>query len=221
MIELRDVSIRAGSFALHGISLRIERGEYVVLMGRTGRGKTTLLEAICGLRTLAGGQILLHDRDVTQWSPAEREIGYVPQDLALFPTMTVRDHLEFALRLRRASRELLRQRVDEMGALLGIAPLLGRRIQGLSGGESQRVALGRALSFRPSVLLLDEPLSSLDEATREDMHGLLRAIRERTGVTTLHVTHSRQEALALADRLLNLDEGRIMDVTDSLKRDEG
>jgi ABC-type sugar transport system ATPase subunit len=209
MIELQRVSLRAGNFALHDISLRVESGEYAVLMGRTGRGKTTLLEAICGLRKVESGRIVLHGDDVTDWSPADRQIGYVPQDLALFPTLTVRQHLEFAVRLRKFPPAVIRERVDEMSALLGITPLLERHVQGLSGGESQRVALGRALSFHPAVLLLDEPLSALDEATRSEMYALLRSIRERTGVTVLHVTHSRQEAAALADRLLLLDEGRI------------
>jgi ABC-type sugar transport system ATPase subunit len=209
MIELQRVSLRAGNFALHDISLRVESGEYAVLMGRTGRGKTTLLEAICGLRKVESGRIVLHGDDVTEWSPADRQIGYVPQDLALFPTLTVRQHLEFAVRLRKSPPAVIRQRVDEMSALLGITPLLERHVQGLSGGESQRVALGRALSFHPAVLLLDEPLSALDEATRGEMYVLLRSIRQRTGVTVLHVTHSRQEAAALADRLLLLEDGRI------------
>ncbi len=209
MIELQRVSLRAGNFALHDISLRVESGEYAVLMGRTGRGKTTLLEAICGLRKVESGRIVLHGDDVTEWSPADRQIGYVPQDLALFPTLTVRQHLEFAVRLRKSAPAVIRERVDEMSALLGITPLLERHVQGLSGGESQRVALGRALSFHPAVLLLDEPLSALDEATRGEMYALLRSIRERTGVTVLHVTHSRQEAAALADRLLVLEDGRI------------
>ena len=178
-------------------------------MGRTGRGKTTLLEAICGLRKVESGRIVLHGDDVTEWSPADRQIGYVPQDLALFPTLTVRQHLEFAVRLRKLPPAVIRERVDEMSALLGITPLLERHVQGLSGGESQRVALGRALSFHPAVLLLDEPLSALDDATRGEMYALLRSIRERTGVTVLHVTHSRQEAAALADRLLLLEDGRI------------
>ena len=209
MIELQRVSLRAGNFALHDISLRVESGEYAVLMGRTGRGKTTLLEAICGLRKVESGRIVLHGDDVTEWSPADRQIGYVPQDLALFPTLTVRQHLEFAVRLRKSPPAVIRARVDEMSALLGITPLLERHVQGLSGGESQRVALGRALSFHPAVLLLDEPLSALDEATRGEMYALLRSIRQRTGVTVLHVTHSRQEAAALADRLLLLEDGRI------------
>ncbi|REJ72340.1 MAG: ATP-binding cassette domain-containing protein [Planctomycetota bacterium] len=209
MIELRRVTLRAGQFSLENVSFSVASGEYAVLMGRTGRGKTTVLEAICGLRQVSEGAILLHGDDVTDWSPADRAVGYVPQDLALFPTMTVAQHLEFALRIRGAAQPAIREAVREMAELLGITHLLGRGVQRLSGGESQRVALGRALSFHPRVLLLDEPLSALDESTREDIQSLLLSIRERTGVTTLHVTHSRSEALALADKLLILDDGRI------------
>ncbi len=207
MIELQDVAIQAGDFSLQGISFRIEPGQYAVLMGRTGKGKTTILESICGLRTITSGKVLIDGVDVTRWMPADREIGYVPQDLALFPTLTVRQHFEFALQLRSMSLPAIRHRTDELADVLGVTHLLGRSIQGLSGGESQRVALGRALSFRPGVLLLDEPLSALDEVTRGEMHTLLRRVKEATGVTTLHVTHSSEEAEALADRCLVLEDG--------------
>ena len=200
MIELRDVTIAGGTFVLPGIHLQIESGEYAVLMGTTGRGKTTLLESICGLRPVAAGQVLIHGQDVTRWTPGDCEIGYVSQDIALFPTLTVREHLEFALRLRGRSRETLAARTIELSEMLGIGHLLNRTTIGLSGGESQRVALGRALSFRPRVLLLDEPLSALDEATRKDMHELLRLVKTSTGVTTLHVTHNLSESESLADR---------------------
>ena len=209
MIDLRDVTIRAGAFTLQKISFRIESGQYVALMGRTGRGKTTILEAICGLRSVVSGSILIRDTDVTDWPPGERQIGYVPQDLALFPTMTVRQHLEFALRLRKMSDREMVDRVEELSTVLGISHLLSRRIQGLSGGECQRVALGRALSFRPAVLLMDEPLSALDDETRLEMYGLLRRVKEATSVTTLHVTHSQDDATALADRRLFIEEGRV------------
>ncbi len=209
MIELQGVSIHAGEFSLSDISFQVETGQYAVLMGRTGRGKTTILESICGLRSIERGAILIHGTDVTDWSPADREIGYVPQDLALFPTLTVAEHLQFALRLRGQAKEQMAARTAELAEVLGITHLLGRNVQGLSGGESQRVALGRALSFRPSVLLLDEPLSALDEATRNEMQSLLRTVKSTTGVTTLHVTHSVEEAMALADRCLQLNDGTL------------
>jgi len=209
MIEVRDITIRAGKFSLENISLEIPSGQYSVLMGQTGRGKTTLLESICGLRKIASGRILIHGIDVTNWSPSDREIGYVPQDLVLFPTLSVREHLAFALRLRKQSAIQIKHRVDELAALLGISHLLDRGVTHLSGGESQRVALGRALSFRPAVLLLDEPLTALDEATRHEMHSLLRQVQKASQVTMLHVTHNSAEAEALADRRFVLEDGKI------------
>lgn len=209
MIRIEEVTVRAGEFTLAGISLQVPTGSYGALMGRTGCGKSTLLEAIAGLKPVQSGRILLGGRDVTRERPAGRGIGYVPQDGALFSTMTVREHLAFALAMRRTPRAAIARRVDELSALLGIGHLLDRRPLGLSGGERQRVALGRALSFRPQVLLLDEPLSALDEETRSAMYELLRRVQRETGVTALHVTHNPDEARRLADCVFVLHEGRI------------
>jgi ABC-type sugar transport system ATPase subunit len=211
MIELRDITIRSGKFQLTNCSLSVPEGRYAVLMGGTGQGKTTILEAICGLRTVVGGRVILNHQDVTTWKPADRGVGYLPQDLALFPTMSVRGHLEFALRIRRCSTALIKDRVAELAHVLGIEPLLSRNVEHLSGGESQRVALGRALSFRPRVLLLDEPLNALDEATRDRLCELLRSIQKQSGLTTLHVTHSRAEAKLLADTLFLLSNGKLQE----------
>ena len=211
MIELRDVTIKVGKFVLERISFRIKSGAFAALMGRTGQGKTTILESICGLKPIVSGQIRVRDADVSKWSTDERGIGYVPQDLTLFPTLTVKQHLEFALGLRKADLRQIAERVAELSDVLGISKLQQRRVQGLSGGESQRVELGRALSFRPSVLLLDELLSALDEATRREIHALLLRVRDSTGVTTLHVTHSESDAEALADQRLVLSDGKIVD----------
>jgi ABC-type sugar transport system ATPase subunit len=207
MIAIDNLHLHAGAFTLDGLSLTIDTGEYAVLMGKTGCGKTTLLEAICGLRRVRSGRIVLLGRDVTHLRPAERGVGYVPQDLALFPTLRVREQLAFALEVRRRPAGEIAARVDEMAGLLGITGLLERYPQGLSGGEAQRVALGRALAFHPRVLLLDEPLSALDEDTRGEMVELLRSVQRRTGVTTLDFTHSLTEARRLADRLFVLDRG--------------
>jgi len=207
VIAVDGLSLKMGAFAVEGVSFTAGTGEYAVLMGRTGCGKTSLLEAICGLKPVRGGRVRLLGRDVTDLPPADRGVGYVPQDLALFPTMTVREHLGFALEVRRWDATLAARRVEELTELLGLGHLLDRRPPGLSGGEAQRVALGRALAFRPGVLLLDEPLSALDEDTRAGMYELLRSVQRQTGVTTLHVTHSRAEARALADRLFVFDKG--------------
>ncbi len=211
MIAVHNLSVRAGSFVLEGVSFLIPSGCYGVLMGKTGCGKSTLLEAICGLKRAASGTVEIMGRDVTALKPAQRGIGYVPQDGALFSTLTVYDHLAFALRIRKWNTASIEERVHELAQVLGIESLLQRKPAGLSGGEAQRVALGRALAFHPSILLLDEPLSALDEDTRHEMYVLLRSIRNRYPLTALHVTHSGQEAKALADRILILKEGRIIE----------
>ena len=198
-IRLEDVSIRAGDFGLDGLTLDIATGSYGILMGRTGCGKTTLIETLCGLRPLAKGRVVLDGTDVSDLRPADRGIGYVPQDGALFPTMTVREHLAFPLSIRRQPPDAIESRVRELSGLLGLSSLLERLPAGLSGGERQRTALGRALSFHPRVLLLDEPLSALDDATREEVHDVLSEISRHTSVTTLHITHNRADAEALAD----------------------
>ena len=208
MIQLEGVTVVAGNFALREISFTIPTGGYGVLMGRTGCGKTTILESILGLRTIQAGRIRLGDVDVTELSPALRGIGYVPQDGALFMRMTVRRQLGLALDIRRVSAAQAAERVEEIADWLGITHLLERYPRGLSGGERQRVALGRALSFVPRVLCLDEPLSALDSETRQQMCELLGEVRQRTGVTTLHVTHNLDEAQRLADPLFRLADGR-------------
>ena len=209
MIELDKVTLIAGDFRLQSLSLQIPTGKYAVLMGRTGRGKTTILESICGLRKISSGRLLINEMDVTRWEPADRQIGYVPQDLALFPNLNVRQHIEFALRLRRWEAKKIHQRTDELSTELEIRHLLSRKIHGLSGGESQRVALGRALSFDPSVLLLDEPLSALDDSTRDTMYRLLKRVTSKRNVTTLHVTHNEEEAATMADLRIELSDGQL------------
>lgn len=212
MIAIDGLSMSQGSFKLENVSLTVPQGVYCVLMGRSGCGKTTILEAICGLRPLVRGTICLNGRNVTELKPGERGIGYVPQDRALFPTMIVREQLAFALVLRRQRQAAIASRVDEMAQLLGIAHLLDRMPGTLSGGEAQRVALGRALAANPSVLCLDEPLSALDEDTHGEICGLLGDVHRHTSVTVLHVTHSRREARQLGDCVFDLEGGAVRDV---------
>ena len=209
MIRLADITIKQGGFELTGIELELSSGKYGVLMGRSGCGKTTLLEAICGLRKIDQGKIILGDRDVTNLPPAERGVGYVPQDRALFPTQSVREQLAFALVLRSLGQSEISRRVEELAELLGLDELLDRLPDKLSGGEAQRVALGRALAHKPSVLCLDEPLSALDEELHDEMCQLLEHVNGQTGVTVLHITHSPSEAKRLAGCHYYLVDGKI------------
>lgn len=204
MIALENITLRLGAFQLRALSLAVPVGRYAMLMGKTGTGKTTLLEILCGLRKPDAGRVLLQGRDVTHAKPAERGVGYVPQDGALFPTLTVQEHLAFAPTVRRWPVADVRRRVGELAELLGITHLLRRLPHGLSGGERQRVALGRALAFNPTVLLLDEPLSALDEDTRREMDALLNNVHRQLRFTALHVTHNLAEAERVGDCRLRL-----------------
>ena len=210
MIEVRKLQIRFPAFSLVDLCFDVPRNAYCTLMGPTGSGKTSILEVICGLRKARGGTIRVAGRDITGVKPGERNIGYVPQDGALFPTMSVRQQIEFGMRLRRWSAAEMSQRIDELTELLGIGHLLARKPQGLSGGERQRVALGRAIAFRPRVLCMDEPLSALDEATRERTHELLKCLHQSEQATVLHVTHSSHESRVLATHPLCLENGKIV-----------
>ena len=207
MIAVSDLHLHQAQFTLAGVSFTIPAGAYGVLMGQTGSGKTTLLEAIAGLRPIASGSIQLAGSEVAHLPPAARQLGYVPQDAALFRSLTVRDNLAFALDVRKADRDMIRRRVNELGDWLGVRHLLDRTPHGLSGGEAQRVALGRALAFHPRILLLDEPLSSLDEDTRDQLHAILDNLKQTREVTVLHVTHSRRVAERLGDVVLRLADG--------------
>lgn len=213
VIVVENLSLRQGDFAIEGVGFSIPRGQYAVVMGKTGSGKTSLLEAICGLRPIQTGVIRLMNREVQALRPALRGIGYVPQDGALFTTMTVRDHLEFSLKLRKWPAKKIEDRVDELAQLLGIPHLLSRYPRGLSGGESQRVSLGRALAAHPGILCLDEPLSALDDDTRQEMYDLLKTVQQKTEVTTLHVTHSLEEAAMLADLVLHVHDRQVETAT--------
>jgi ABC-type sugar transport system ATPase subunit len=210
MIECKGLQIEQGDFKLSGVDFRIQEGEYAVLMGQTGSGKTTVLEAICGLRQIKSGSILLDGRDISKLKPAEREIGYVPQDGALFVTMSVAENLGFGLKIRKWPKHKQVERVNELAELLGISALLNRRIEGLSGGEQQRVALGRALSFYPRVICLDEPLSALDEKTKDEMYQLLLKLKRELNITALHISHSKSEAVKLASKLLVIEDGKLV-----------
>jgi molybdate/tungstate transport system ATP-binding protein len=207
MIQTENISFRVGKFELKGITLHIARGEYFVLMGPPGSGKSILLECLCGLRRIRSGRILIDGRDVTGLEPKERGIGYVPQDYGLFSHLSVADNIGFGLRKRGIAGKSRHRKVNEAAESLGIERLLERSVRGLSGGEQQRVALARAVVVEPKVLFLDEPVSALDEATRRAVCSELKSLHDRLGMTTVHICHNREEALSVADRAAVLRDG--------------
>lgn len=204
MIAVEKLALRQGDFSLNDLTFELPEGAYGVLVGRSGCGKTSLLEAVCGLRPISSGRIILGGQDVTDLKPGERGVGYVPQDGALFPHLSVARQLAFSLVLRKTEPAQIAKRVDELSERLGIKHLLDRMPDSLSGGECQRVALGRALSLYPKYLCLDEPLSALDDETHEEIYGLLQQTVKGSDVTVLHVTHNKREVESLADVVLRI-----------------
>lgn len=201
VLKVENLSIRLGEFDLREISFEVQTGEYFVLLGPTGTGKTVLIECIAGLHRPRSGQIILNGRNVTNLPPEERGIAYVPQDYALFPNLTAFENIAFGLRVRKLPDEKVRERVLELAEWLGIIYLLDRLPLTLSGGEKQRVALARALAVEPQILLLDEPLAAVDEQTRERLCRELKTIQRQTGATFVHVSHNFEETLAVADQV--------------------
>jgi putative spermidine/putrescine transport system ATP-binding protein len=202
-----------GTHALEPVNLDIARGETVVLLGPSGCGKTTLLRMIAGLETPdAGGKILFNDTDVTRVPIERRNIGMVFQSYALFPNMNVADNIGYGLKVRSVPDAERKTRIAELVALTGIEGLEHRRIDQLSGGQRQRVALARAVAPRPSVLLLDEPLTALDAALRERLRGELNRLLRTLGITAIYVTHDQSEAMALGDRIVVMRKGAIAQI---------
>ena len=209
MIKIEKLVLRQGDFSLTGIDLEVPSGAYGALVGKSGCGKTTILEAVCGLRPTTSGRIQLGESEVTSLKPGERGVGYVPQDGALFPNLSVAEQLAFALQIRKIDPTRIAERVEDLAERLGIKHLLERMPDGLSGGERQRVALGRALSIRPRFLCLDEPLSALDDETHEEICELLLHAVKGEDVTVLHVTHNKREVERLADIVFRMTDGKL------------
>jgi len=208
VIRLEDVALRIGGFRLDGVTLDIPSGGYGLIIGPTGSGKTSLLEAVAGHVPIESGRITLDGRDVTRLAPEARGVGFVYQSYHLFPHHTVADNIGYGI--GNLPADARRARVNELAGLLGLTALLDRGIEGLSGGEQQRVALARALAPRPSILLLDEPFAAVDPALRRVLRRELQLMREREGVTTLHVTHDVDDALRLGDVVAVLADGRVV-----------
>ncbi len=212
MIRTDQLSYRIGDFRLHPFSLEIEQGQYFVLLGPPGSGKSLFLVCLCGLKQIESGRIRIDGRDVTDLEPRTRNIGYVPQDYALFPHLSVERNIAFGLRAHGIHRRTISSKVVHTAEMLGISHLLTRSINGLSGGERQCVALSRALVLQPKVLLLDEPVCALDEATRQDVCAQLYRIQRRLGLTTIHISHDLEEAFSVADQAGILHQGTLQQV---------
>ncbi len=212
MIEVKGLCVDLGEFVLKDITLDIQEGEYFVILGPTGAGKTVLLESIAGLYPVKSGEIWLRGKDVTGVEPEKRRISIVYQDHVLFPHLSVKDNIVFGLRMNKATIEEQKNRINWVAELLGISNLLHRRPDTLSGGEKQKVALGRAIVTQPELLLVDEPLSALDPETRESVQQELRQLHKALGITILHVTHDFEEAISLGNRIAVVGEGRLMQV---------
>jgi len=211
-VTLEGVNHWFGTFhALRDIDLAIAAGEYVTLLGPSGCGKTTLLSVLGGFVEPAKGRVLIGGHDMTKVQPARRPTTTVFQDYALFPHMSLRDNVGFGLRMAGAPKAERHRRANEMLALVGLVGAADKRPHELSGGQRQRVALARALAVKPDVLLLDEPLGALDLKLRRAMQDELKTIQRQVGTTFVHVTHDQEEAMAIADRIVVMNAGRIED----------
>ena len=217
MIELNAITKQFGRYpALHGIDLTVKKGEFIALLGPSGSGKTTLLRIIAGLEVQDGGTVRLGGEDVSRRKVAERGVGFVFQQYALFRHMTVAENIGFGLTVKprrdRPARTAIRARAEELLGLVQLDGLGERYPAQLSGGQRQRVALARALAIEPRLLLLDEPFGALDARVRKDLRRWLRDLHGRLGITSIFVTHDQEEALELADRVVVMNQGRIEQV---------
>lgn len=198
--------------AVNDVSITVNKGELVTFLGPSGCGKTTMLRMIAGFETPSAGRILFEDRDVTEIMVNKRDIGFVFQNYALFPHMTIFDNVAYGLRARKQDRSVINKKVAQSLELVGLPNIADRYPNQLSGGEQQRVALSRVLALEPQVLLMDEPLSNLDAKLRIQMRIEIRRIQKHLGLTCLYVTHDQKEALTLADRIVVMHKGRVEQV---------
>ncbi|KQU85624.1 polyamine ABC transporter ATP-binding protein [Ensifer sp. Root31] len=212
-IQVQGIMKRYGSLlAVEDVSFNVGQGEFVSLLGPSGCGKTTTLRMIAGFVDPSGGVLRVHGRDVTHLPPEKRELGFVFQNYALWPHMTVAENVAFGLKLRKKSRNFIRDKVAESLSTTGLSGYEDRLPRQLSGGQQQRVALARALALEPQVLLMDEPLSNLDRALRVTMRRELKELQARMKMTTLYVTHDQEEALSMSNRVVIMNKGRVEQV---------
>lgn len=197
---------------IDGVDLEIKDKEFVVLVGASGCGKSTILRMIAGLEEISGGEILIGDKKVNNIHPKDRDIAFVFQSYALYPHMTVRENIAFGLKMRKVDKAIIEKKVQEAAEILDLTEYLDRRPKQLSGGQRQRVALGRAIVRNPKVFLMDEPLSNLDAKLRVQMRSEIKKLHEKLQTTFIYVTHDQTEALTMGDRIVVLDKGHIQQV---------
>ena len=212
MIRVKDISNNWGEFELKNVSLEVKQGEYFVILGPTGSGKTLLLELIVGLYIPNKGKIFIEGKDITYEVPEKRNLGFLYQDYSLFPHFSVRKNIEYGMKLRNMSKTEIENKLKELSKMFKIQNLMHRDVTTLSGGEQQRVALARALATNPKVLLLDEPFSALDENTKANLISEMKELHRKEGITFIHVTHSQEEAMILADRIGIIMNGTIAQI---------
>ena len=209
-VSIRSVRKAFGTTqVLHGVNVEVEDGEFVILVGPSGCGKSTLLRMIAGLENVGQGEIAIGGRVVNNVSPKERDIAMVFQNYALYPHMTVRDNMAFSLKLAKAPRQVMTEKISYAAGILGLTALLDRYPRQLSGGQRQRVAMGRAIVRDPQVFLFDEPLSNLDAKLRVQMRGEIKELHQRLGTTTVYVTHDQIEAMTMADKIVVMHGGQV------------
>jgi multiple sugar transport system ATP-binding protein len=218
-VEVSNVRKSFGSFeVIHGVSIRVEDGEFVILVGPSGCGKSTLLRMVAGLESITSGELRIDGRVVNDLPPKERDIAMVFQNYALYPQMTVAKNMSFSLELAKRPKDEIADKVNKAADILGLKPLLERYPRQLSGGQRQRVAMGRAIVRDPAVFLFDEPLSNLDAKLRVQMRAEIKALQQRLASTTIYVTHDQIEAMTMADKIVVLHDGEVEQVGTPLER---
>jgi len=199
MVQVDNFSVRSGLFQIQDISFKIKKGSCLALLGKSGSGKTTIIEAICGLGEVTSGNIFIDGKDVTHLPPHQRNVGYVPQENVLFCTMTIREQLAYSLTLKNIPPKIISNRVLEVASSLDICDLLDRYPNGLSGGEAKRVAIGRAITNKPSLLCLDESFTNLDDEALKNVMSIVKSTVKDENITTLFITHKKEEIAEFSD----------------------
>ena len=212
-LKIKNVEKTFGKFkALNNINFEIERGEFICFLGPSGCGKTTLLRIIAGLENVDSGEIFLKDENITKKHPAKRNMSIVFQSYALFPNLTVGENIAYGMKNKKIPKDIIQKKIDESLELVGLRGQEHKYPNELSGGQQQRVALARAISYSPDILLLDEPLSALDAKVREKLRNDIKDLQKKLGITTIMVTHDQEEALSMSDRIIVMDNAKVVQV---------